>query len=242
MRIWSLLLLSFLFLPAAQDPVIVNPKIASVDFENSRLRIVRMHFAPHETLAMHSHPAQLVVRLTPSVLEVQDANGASREVKGPAESVFWEAPTTHTVVNASNASVENIEIEFKQATEPSVPVPVPVPVPPRSSAKHSPNAVLSLFEEPHHKWKFQNQYVLVTEVTLAPGESTYFHKHAHDNISVQLSAGTIQIQLLGKNWQPPVELKPGMVRYIPGDEHPYTHRVKNVGKTTFRVIDIELLK
>jgi quercetin dioxygenase-like cupin family protein len=238
MRILLLLLLSFVLSPPAQDPVAVNPKIASVDFENARVRIVHMRFTPHERLGLHSHPAQLVVRLTPSVLEVHDTGGTSREVKGPAESVFWEEATTHTVDNIGNAPVENVEIEFKNASAPSV----AVPAPPLSHAKLSPDEVIPLNEEPNHRWKFQNQYVLVTGVTLAPGESTYFHTHAHDNISVEITPANIQRQLRGKEWQPPEELKPGEVQYHLGDKQPYTHRVKNAGKTTFRVIDIELLK
>lgn len=121
--LWSLL--SFFLSPPAQDPVAVNPKIASVEFEHSRVRIVRMHFAPHERLALHYHPAQLVVRLTPSVLEVHDLGGALREVQGPAESIFWGEPTTHTVDNAGDAPIETIEIEFKNASAPSAPVPAP---------------------------------------------------------------------------------------------------------------------
>lgn len=82
--------------------------------------------------------------------------------------------------------------------------------------------------------------MLVTEVTLAPGESTYFHTHAQDNIAVEINRATIERQLFGKEWDSPVEVRAGEVHYALGDKQPYTHRVKNVGKTMFRVIDIEV--
>ena len=236
MRIVLGSLLLFFLWPPGQDRVAVNPKIASVEFENSRVRIVRMRFAPHERLVLDYHPAQLVVHLTPSLLEVHDSDGAAHEIQGPPESVFWEEPSIHTVDNPGNAPVEAIEIEFKNASAPSAPVPAPL----ASPAQHSPDDILPLLREPHHKWKFQNQYVRVTEATLAPGESTYFHTHAYDNIAVETNHATIQRQLFGKEWDPPVEVRPGEVHYTLGDKQPYTHRVKNVGKTVFRVIDIEI--
>jgi hypothetical protein len=59
---------------------------------------------------------------------------------------------------------------------------------------------------------------------------------------VQLSEATIQQQVFEKNWQPALKLLPGNVRYAEGANTPYSHRVKNVGPTSFHVIDIELLK
>jgi hypothetical protein len=84
--------------------------------------------------------------------------------------------------------------------------------------------------------------VRVLDVLLASGESTLFHTHSHDSIAVQLSEASIQQQVFEKNWQPALKLIPGNVTYAEGAKAPYTHRVKNVGSTTFHVVDIELLK
>ena len=95
--------------------------------------------------------------------------------------------------------------------------------------------------EPHHTWIFQNQYVRVLDVVLAPGESTLFHTHSHDSIAVQLTDATVQEQMLEREWRPALRLLPSDSRYMQGANAPYTHRVKNVGSTPFHVIDIELL-
>ena len=237
-RIWPLLLVVFAVPLPAQDPAVVSPKIIKVEFENDRVRILRMRYGPHDRSAMHSHPAELVVRVTDGWTRITYPDGSSRETKGIAGAIFWPEATTHSVENLKDELMENVEIEFKKANAPSVPVPPPQP----SSTAPAPDAVVSLIEEPHHHWKFQNQYVLVTEVTLAPGESTLFHTHAHDNIAVELSNAVTQRQFMGKEWQPSSQVKIGEVAYREGDKQPYTHRVKNAGATTFHVIDVELLQ
>ena len=237
-RIFSLFVLVFAIPLPAQDPAVVSPKIVKVEFENDRVRVLRVHYGPHESTAMHSHPAELVVRLTDGFTRASFPDGTSRETKGAAGAISWPEPTTHAVENLGNQTLENIEIEFKKAGAASAPVPAPQATP----APSDPDAVVSLVDEPHHHWKFQNQYVLVTEVTLAPGEATLFHTHLHDNIAIEFSNALTQRQLLGKQWQPAGELRVGQADYRQGDKQPYTHRVKNVGTTTFRVIDVELLQ
>jgi quercetin dioxygenase-like cupin family protein len=42
---------------ARQDAVSVNPKIVSVEYENDRINVLRVRFAPQDRLEMHAHPA-----------------------------------------------------------------------------------------------------------------------------------------------------------------------------------------
>ncbi|MFN2500252.1 MAG: hypothetical protein ABR557_14310, partial [Pyrinomonadaceae bacterium] len=62
------LLLSFLCLTAisvlAQDPVKVDPKHYSVEFENAQVRVLRIKYGPHEKSVMHWHPAGVVILLS----------------------------------------------------------------------------------------------------------------------------------------------------------------------------------
>jgi quercetin dioxygenase-like cupin family protein len=237
-RAWPFFFVVFAIPLPAQDPAVVSPKIIKVEFENDRVRILRVHYGPHDRTAMHSHPAELVVRVTDGWTRATYPDGTARENKGAAGAITWPEPTTHAVENLKDEPLENVEIEFKKVSAPSVPVSAPHP----PSMAPAADAVVSLIDEPHHHWRFQNQYVLVTEVTLASGESTLFHTHTHDNISVELSNAITQRQFMGKEWQPASEVKIGEATYREGDKQPYTHRVKNAGATTFRVIDVELLQ
>src|SRR5258708_8547696 len=53
---------------SAQDAVKTDPKHYSVISENDQVRILKVHYGPHEKSIMHSHPATVAVFLT-------DANG-----------------------------------------------------------------------------------------------------------------------------------------------------------------------
>ena len=50
--------------PIADDPVKVDPKHYKVEFENDRVRVVRITYAPGEKSVMHSHPESIGVFLT----------------------------------------------------------------------------------------------------------------------------------------------------------------------------------
>jgi uncharacterized cupin superfamily protein len=77
-------------------------------------------------------------------------------------------------------------------------------------------------------------------VRIPPGETTRFHTHAHDNISIRISGGQIQTQFQDKEWQPST-VKPGAVVFSGGSKNPYTHCIENLGTSTYRVVDVELL-
>src|SRR5258708_12271111 len=48
----------------AQDAVKVDPKHYTVLSENDQVRILKVHYGPHEKSVMHSHPATVAVFLT----------------------------------------------------------------------------------------------------------------------------------------------------------------------------------
>jgi len=52
--------------------------------------------------------------------------------------------------------------------------------------------------EPHHKVVFENDYVRVVDVQLAPGAKTLYHTHAAPSAIVELSDTTLVTQELGK--------------------------------------------
>jgi quercetin dioxygenase-like cupin family protein len=140
------------------------------------------------------------------------------------------------VENLGKEPIENIEIEFKKAAAPGE------LVPPTDSSR-VPSAqpdVVPVEQEGHHHVLFENQYARVLEVRIPPGETTLFHTHAHDNISIRISGGMIQSQFQGKEWRPST-IKPGAVVFADGSKNPYTHRIKNLGASVYQVVDVELL-
>ena len=237
MCIHKFLLLALLVSPAAaQDAAMVNPKIVKLEFENDRVRILRAVYDPHDRLDMHSHPAKAEVQITDGALRIFTPDGKWRDDPGTAGEFFWLEPTRHAVENTGEAPVELVEIVMKNLAAPSRAVAAPQHTAPERRTEPVP-----VQREPHHRWIFENQYVRVLDVVLAPGESTLFHTHSHDSIAVRLTDSTVQEQPFDKEWRPASRLLPGDSRYMKGTPELYTHRVKNIGSTLFHVIDIELL-
>jgi quercetin dioxygenase-like cupin family protein len=237
MCIHKFLLFALLVIPAAaQDAAVVNPKIVKVEFENNRVRILRAVYDPHDRLDMHSHPAKAEVQIKEGTLRIFTPDGKWRDDPGKAGEFFWLEPTRHAVENTGDAPLELVEIGMKNVTAPSPPAAAP-----EHAAVKGETEPVPVEQEPHHRWIFENQYVRVLDVVLAPGESTLFHTHSHDSIAVRLTDAAVQEQRFDKEWRPASRLLPGDSRYMKGTPEPYTHRVKNVGSTPFHVIDIELL-
>ena len=64
---------------SAQDAAKVDPKHYTVVSENDQVRILKVHYGPHEKSVMHSHPATVAVFLT-------DAKGQFSYPDGKTES------------------------------------------------------------------------------------------------------------------------------------------------------------
>ena len=229
----------FLLLPVSfsQELPPINPQTEKVEFENDQIRVVRIRYAAHENSGMQSHLQRAVVRIKDRHIRETEADRQSEKRSAKADEFVWVNGGTHSVENLGDHAIETIEIEFKHAPEPSLRVELP---PARQNTTDG--SPVPVQDEPHHHWIFENQYVRVLDVVLLPGESTLFHTHFHDNVAVRLSDSTIQNQGVGKDWDSPTRVQPGQVSFNAGAQHPYTHRVKNAGATTFRVMDIELLQ
>lgn len=232
MHTFQMVLLAALTLLAMQDPVTLNPRIVRVEYENDTIRVLRVRYAPHDSLAMHSHPPRLVVNLMNSHSRATLPDGTSTETHGMPGRVVWREPETHAVENVGDGLLENIEVEFKKASAAAIPVV-------RSYAPAASNATepVPVEQEAHHHVVLENQYVRVLDVTIPPGETTLLHTHAHDNLAIRLSGGLVETQEMGKGWQS-ATLIPGTLTF----RNSLTHRVKNVGNEAYRVIDLEILQ
>ena len=113
----SMLLLAFVCFTAsvavAQDPVKVDPQHYKVIFENDQVRVLRIHYGPHERSSMHAHPAGVVVNITDGHLRFTDQNGKVQEVYSRKGEARWFPPFTHMVENLTGESYEGVYIAVK---------------------------------------------------------------------------------------------------------------------------------
>lgn len=95
------------------DPVAIDPKHYTVEFENEKVRVLRIKFGPHEKSEMHSHPPVVGVFLTPHHSRHTFADGRVIDIHGKAGDVQYMEKTEHAPENPSDTPFELIAIELK---------------------------------------------------------------------------------------------------------------------------------
>lgn len=97
-------------------------------------------------------------------------------------------------------------------------------------------------QEPYHHILWKNDCVEVIHVILPAGESTLFHTHSCDNVSVDLTRATITRQQLNEPEAQPENTTPGSISARPNADAPFSHRLRNLGPETFEAIDVEFFQ
>lgn len=97
----------------AQDPTKVEPRHYKLDFENEKVQVVSVHYAPHEKSGMHEHPGGVVVILTAAHLRFTDENGKVREVFSKPGEARWYPPFHHRVENLGDTAYDAVYVGIK---------------------------------------------------------------------------------------------------------------------------------
>lgn len=97
----------------AQDPVKVDPKHYTVEFENDQVRVLRITYGPGEKSVMHEHPAGVAVFLTDHDVKFTLPNGKMEEGHRKAGEIEWTAAGKHLPENLSDQPLELILVELK---------------------------------------------------------------------------------------------------------------------------------
>ena len=94
-------------------------------------------------------------------------------------------------------------------------------------------------KEPMHRLKFENEFVRVFDVLIPVGNTSQYHTHIHDGVSVRVSNTQILDEVVGGE-KTPFAIKYGDTTFG-ARPAALTHRVINSGKSDFRNIFIEIL-
>jgi hypothetical protein len=96
------------------DPVKIDPKHYSVDFENPQVRVLRVKIEAHGVTPMHEHSVNRVtVFLTDQEFRVKDSHGKIDTVRHKAGDAVWGTPTIHMEENLSEKPFEVLAVELK---------------------------------------------------------------------------------------------------------------------------------
>jgi quercetin dioxygenase-like cupin family protein len=95
------------------DPIKVDPEHYKIDFENDRVRVLRINYGPKEMSVTHSHPAALAIFLNDCKARFTLEGGRVEERQGKAGETLWMEAETHLPENLSDKRFELILVELK---------------------------------------------------------------------------------------------------------------------------------
>lgn len=211
-----------------QDLVVVAPGAAKVEFENARVRVVRLKMPAHTSSPMHDRPSRVVIPLTANDVRIVRDNGSVGTTRTAAGIPAWSEPAKRSVTNLASP-LENVIVELKTAKAPARP------------AAHPPSpAPLDYLADRLHTWLFENQYVRVFDVRIPPGQTTDFHRRAYDSATIHLSGGLVAWQVQGGTWGAATKVDPGSAMFDADGGKSEVRRMRNEGTTEYHAIVVQL--
>jgi quercetin dioxygenase-like cupin family protein len=110
-----LFVLAFAIPVIAQDATKADPNHYKVEFENSRVRVVRAKYGPHEKSVMHSHPDLVAIFQTDGRVKFTYPGGKTEEWDMKAGTTLFAPAVTHLPENLTDGDMEIILVELKTA-------------------------------------------------------------------------------------------------------------------------------
>jgi hypothetical protein len=106
--------MAYLAVPAfAEDAVKADPKRYTVEFENDKVRIVRVKYGPGEKSVMHSHGPHVAIMLTKNATRMTFPDGKSELSDEDVGTASWNDGGEHLPENLSDDPLEVILVEVK---------------------------------------------------------------------------------------------------------------------------------
>ena len=97
----------------AQDPVHVDPRHYTVEFENDQVRVLRIRYGPREKSVMHRHPASLAVFLADTHGKFTFPDGKTEEFTMKPGRTMWAPAQEHLPENLGDQPFEVVLMELK---------------------------------------------------------------------------------------------------------------------------------
>jgi hypothetical protein len=98
------------------DAVRIDPSRYKIDFENEKVRVVRLGFGPREKGVMVEHPPRVLATLSDVSVKLVFQDGSTDQRGAPAGVAAWLEGETLQTENASDQSLEVVLVEPKSAS------------------------------------------------------------------------------------------------------------------------------
>ncbi len=186
--------------------------------DNATATVTRLHFAPGASEAIHVHPYPLlIVQVSAGTVHITDRE-MIRVGNRPGEVWFIPPETRHAAANRSEAGVDMLAIAIKPDRQPAPAAP-PSEAPPGIT-----RATL-----------IDNAAVRVVRVRFAPDGREPVHSHPNDLITVQVTAGKVEI--LNGSKRATRECDPGTVEFLPRN---VAHAFASADTKAFELLSVSI--
>jgi quercetin dioxygenase-like cupin family protein len=97
----------------ANDPVVVDAKHYTVEYEDDRVRVLRIRYSPGEKSTMHSHPESISVVITGAKIRMTYPDGRTEEMQAAPGTVMHMPGVEHLPENIGDSAFEVVQVELK---------------------------------------------------------------------------------------------------------------------------------
>ncbi len=97
----------------AEDAVEADPEHYTVEFENDKVRIIRIKYGPGEKSVMHTHGPHVSIMLTESTWRMTLPDGSINEETTEIGAAVWTDADEHLPENLGDEPGEVILVELK---------------------------------------------------------------------------------------------------------------------------------
>ena len=97
-----------------KDPVKLDPKHYKVEFENDKVRVLRISYGPREKSIMHEHPDAVAVFLADSRAKFTYPDRKTEDFDMKAGQTMWFPAVEHLPENTLDKPIHLIFIELKK--------------------------------------------------------------------------------------------------------------------------------
>ena len=201
------------------DAVTAAPKLYKTLHDTLGIRIVEADYKPGDSSALHSHPdyALYVIAGGKTEFTAKDGSKMAAEMLSKVENI--RPAEFHSVKNIGKTEVKVLLVEVNR---------------PMGAVSSDASMDASKVAPNLYKVIKDTMGIRVLEATYKPGQSSAMHSHPDLALYV-ISGGTTEFT--GKDGKKvKSDLKTGMSMVVPAD----THIVKNIGKTTVKVLLVEV--
>ena len=98
----------------AQDAAKVDPTHYKIVSENSQVRLLKVHYGPHDKSVMHSHPDGVIVFLNGGPMKFNYPDGKTEIIEMKAGEARYTPHTVHLPVNMSDHAMDAVLVELKK--------------------------------------------------------------------------------------------------------------------------------